>query len=115
MATLTEIINNKDAKADAKLEAINDIVTNIRAKYGNTDVIVDTPEVNTTDGVVGLQYLSDEDKVAVAANVIADIRIIAIEDTKQSELIKLDKRIEELVATSNILVTLSAKSESEYI
>ena len=115
--TLTKIINAKSEEMDsaAKLVAIGEKVAKARAAYGNEEAEISVPEVNTANGFVSIEYLSDGDKVAVAAAAIEDIRMIAIETTKDAEGVMLDKEIERLLATSSVLCNLTATSGSDYI
>jgi len=115
--SLTQIINadEKTMDASAKLEAITGKVNKARKAYGNTDVEIDTPKVNTCEGRVDLQYLPDTDKVALAAQEIRMIRMRAIEAVEAIDGAVLDKEVERLLAVNATLVNLTATSDSEYI
>jgi len=113
--TLTQIINDDKTEAAAKLPAISRIVSKARKAYGNSDVEIDIPEINTCEGKTGLQYLTAEDKVAVAANEISAIRVCAIEATKATDGAVLDREIERLLAVNPVLVNLETESGSDYI
>ena len=117
--TLTQILNRENKTAESKAEAltaITAIITKARAAYGNTDVEVATPgSVNTCDGHMDMQYLTDGDKLALASNEIRKIRTKAIEITTCTTGAVLDKEIERLLAVNPILNSLQATSGSEYI
>jgi len=117
MATLTEIVNRKGdaAVASQQIADIAEIVTKAREEYGNTDAEVSTTKVNTCDGMVDLKYLSDSDKVAVAAGEIARIRVQAIEAVECTEGANLAREVERLVAVNPVLTNITTASESEYI
>jgi len=114
---LTQIIN-ADVKAmdnDAKLVAISAKVDSARTAYGNEEVEITSPEVSTCEGVVGIEFLSSADKVALAGQEIACIRMKAIESVKCTEGRVLDREIERLLAVNSTLCNLAATSDSEYI
>ncbi len=115
--TLTQIINIDENAMDAaaKLVAISTIVDKARKAYGNTEVEIDTPRVNTCEGAVDLAFLSDADKVALAGQEIRTIRMRAIEATEATDGAVLDREIERLLSVNATLVNLAASSESAYI
>ena len=114
--TLTQILNDQTLEANEKLTLIDDIVTKCRENYGNQEAEADAPEVPTSEGMVGIEYLSDADKLAVAERCITGIRCEAIELIKHDPLAVLDQEVTRLLATSPLLVNLkSATSGSELI
>ena len=114
---LTQIINadDKTMDAEAKIEAISAKVNRARKAYGNSDVVIATPVVNTCEGKVDLKFLSDSDKVALAGTSIRNIRMRAIEAVKATDGAVLDREIERLLAVDSVLVNLFVTSDSEYI
>ena len=98
-----------------QVEKIAEFTAAMRAKYGNDDAEISTPEIHTTDGLQDMEFLSDESKVAIARSEWENIKSIAIEFTKSFEGAKLDKKIEELVAISPILANINRQAESEYL
>ena len=112
--TLTQILNSKK-KAPKKLEMVAEVVAKARKKYGNTDEEITSPEVNTTEGMTDLAYLTDVDKVAMATKEINSIRVKAIESTKVTEGTILDREIERLLAINPVLTNLDSASGSEYV
>lgn len=112
--TLTQILNSKK-KAAKKLEMVAEVVAKARKKYGNTDEEITSPEVNTTEGMTDLAYLTDADKVVMASKEINSIRVKAIESTKVTEGTVLDREIERLLAINPVLANLDSTSGSEYV
>lgn len=112
--TLTSILNSKK-KAHVKLAAIIEVVARARKAYGNADIEIDPAEVNTTEGKTEIIYLTDADKVAAARREINTIRVKAIESTKVTEGVILDREIEKLIAVNPILTNLESTSGSDYI
>ena len=112
--TLTAIINGR-GKAHKKLEAIQVVVKKARKTYGNQDEEIPSTECNTASGVQGIEYLTDSDKVAAAKAEINKIRCAAIEATKCTAGVILDREIEKLISVNPILCNLNATSGSEYI
>ena len=117
MATLTQIINTPNKKLDSasKIEAITKKVNKARKQYGNTDVEIDAPKVQTCEGLVAMTYLSDADKVALAGKEVRNIRIQAIETTECTKGAVLDREVERLLSINPILTNLEASSNSDYI
>jgi hypothetical protein len=66
--TITEILKDKETDAGTKLVGLNEIITNIRAKCGNSDIDVEVPHINTCDGYVKLSTLNDDDKLTIIEN-----------------------------------------------
>ena len=113
--TLTQLINDKDMSTEDKLTKILSKVNTARKAYGNENSEIAVPEVNTCEGMVELTYLSNDDKVELAASEINSIRTTAIETTKYTEGSVLDREIERLLSVNPILVNLASESDSEYI
>jgi len=117
MAKLTEIFStsSEDMTDTQKVAAIAEIVQTAREQYGNTDAEITAPEIGTCDGVRDLKLLSDKDKVAVAEMEVDAIITKAVEETKSAEGVVLDREIERLIATSQVLTNITAKVDSAYI
>ena len=115
--TLTEIINAdvKDISNDDKIVKLAKVIASARKAYGNGEVEIASPRVNTCDGTVDIKFLSAADKVALAGQEIRTIRAKAIQTTDVTDGAVLDKEVERLLAVNSTLVNLTAKSESAYI
>ena len=98
-----------------KLAKITETVKSCRKKYGNTDLEVEAPEVNTINGVESMDYLSDDDKLALADSCITQIRHEAIEEVKTNPLAILDEEVIALIATSPVLTNLSSTNSASDI
>lgn len=111
---INEIIE-RDISDSEKVVAIAEIVSKARKNYGNADIEISTIGINTTDGIVDMEYLGSGDKVAVAHREFKNCVLQAIEHCKCTEGSILDKEIESLIATNPVLVNLLKESESSYI
>ena len=98
-----------------KLAKITETVTILRELYGNQDVEVEAPEIPTSEGMVSMDYLSDDDKLAVAARFITDIRNESIERVKANPLTILDNEVVSLIATSPVLTNLDSTNTASEI
>ena len=112
--TFNEILKS-DASAEAKLQDIINLVATIRKEYGNSDVEIDSPYVNTPEGMVSLKYLDDESKVIYAGHQVRSATVEAIEICESTQGAVLDKELESLIATDPILCNIATNSGSKYI
>ncbi len=112
---LSKILNSKKLESDEKLIKIVKIVQTAQENYGNEDHKVDAPEVHTTEGLVSMDYLSDDDKLTIAAKCITEIRNEAIEEVKCNPLVILDNIVTDMIATSPVLTNLESKSSASAI
>jgi len=113
--TLTQIVNDTEMKSVEKLELIAAVVVKARKAYGNSEVEIECPEVNTCEGIVNIKFLSEDGKAALAGREITAIRMAAIEATTATEGAVLDREVERLIAVNPVLANLLAESESAYI
>lgn len=112
---LKDIFTSKELTAAEKVAEISAVVNKARKAYGNTEKVIKEPEVNTCEGIQDLSMLDDESKVALAEREVQHIKIVAVESTKAKEGVVLDRKIEELIAISPILVNISKSTESDYL
>jgi len=106
----------KEDLSDAeKIKAIAEIVSQARKSYGNSDAVVTSPEINTTDGVVELQFVSVETKLSLVKQEVVAIKMAAIEFEKSNEGVNRDKMVEQLLATSPIMVNLADTAKFSYL
>ena len=110
-----DIVNDKEMDAENKLGKLVEIVMNCRTSYGNEDVEIEVPAVNTVDGYKSIKYLSDEDKVVVAGKEFSDLAGQAIEMNETTKGLVLDKELTSLIACSPILVNLKASTGSSLL
>ena len=111
---LREKLEDTEVSVKDKLAAIAATIEKARASYDNADMEITIPEVNTTEGIQDLDMLSPADKLAIAMNVIKDIRMVASEDSKRHEGVNVDRVIEAMLATSPVLTNLHLTSENSY-
>ncbi|MFA7029621.1 MAG: hypothetical protein WC179_05060 [Candidatus Cloacimonadaceae bacterium] len=113
--TFTELFQDKELKASEKLSKLTDLVSKVRSAYGNSDVDIDVPYIHTVDGNVKITYLQPEDKVKLAEREIRSITIQAVETMESNQGVILDKEIERLVSTNDVLCNLASSTDSKYI
>jgi len=114
---MLEVLNadKKDIASKDKLEKIGVIIASARKAYGNEGAEIASPDIETVDGTVPLVHLSDDTKVGLAVGVLSEIKLLAVEATRQNEGVNINKKIEELIATSDILANISEVVEYNYI
>jgi hypothetical protein len=112
---LSKIINSKKLSSAKKLAEIDKVVQKCRKAYGNEETEIDSPEIPTSEGTTPLEFLSDDDKVAVASQCITAIRNEAIETVKRNPLAILDSEVIGLISCSPLLVNLNAKNSASEI
>ena len=113
--TFNDILKNTDASAEAKLTDLANLVKGIRKEYGNSDVEVEVPYVNTPDGMVELKYLDAESKVVLAGRQVKAATMEAVEECACNPACVFDREVERLVATDPIMCSLLASTGSKYI
>lgn len=112
--TFNEILKS-DASAEAKLTDLAQLVTEIRGNYGNYNIVIDVPYVNTSDGMVAFKYIDAESKVVFAGQAVREATVEAVEICEATQGAVLDKELESLIATDPILCNLSVTSGSKYV
>ena len=112
---LSKILNSKKLSSAKKLVEIDRVVQKCRKAYGNEEVEIDSPEIPTSEGIVPLEFLSDDDKIAVASQCIIAIRNEAIETVKRNPLAVLDSEVIGLIACSPLLTSLNSKNSASEI
>ncbi len=114
MATFNDILKS-DASAEAKLTNLTTLVAGIRKEYGNSDIEIDVPYVNTPEGMISFKYLDAESKVVFAGKAVRNATVEAVEICESTHGTVLDKELESLIATSPILCNLASATGSKYI
>ena len=113
--TFTQILIDEDTSDETKLAKVSELITDIRKTYGNSDVVLKVPEVNTADGLKPITLLTTKDRLALAERVIRTIATDAYEDVQQTEGVSFDRRVEEYVAINHILSNLQTSNGSKYL
>ena len=113
--TFTQILAEENTSDETKLTEVVSLVKEIRKTYGNSDVVLEAPEVNTADGLKPITFLTAKDKLALAERVIKAITTDAYEDVQQAEGVSFDRRVEEMVSINPILSNLQTSNGSKYL
>ena len=113
--SITKILTEEKTPASEKLERVAEIVAGAREKYGNADVEISAPSVNTPHGYMSFLHLEDEGKVALLRDQVALIKAVAVEYSEQNEGVNMNRKIEELIATNGMFVNIAAGTRFEYI
>ena len=112
--TITEILKS-EASATEKLSQLAEIVTAVRAAYGNTEAEVETPYIPTPDGMVDLKYLDADSKLALVERTVKAATIEAVETCEANSALVFDREIERLIAADAIMCNLLTSTGSKYI
>ena len=107
-------LNNEDTTVADKLEAVATFVNTVRTKYGNTESVIATVKVPTTEGYVPISLLTDKEKAAVATGEIKEIVSMTTAVVENSEGTVFDRVFEGFVAVNPVLVNLGEATESTY-
>ena len=111
---ILNVLNNEDTTTADKLEAVTTFVTNVRTKYGNTDIEIQTVKVPTTEGYTPISLLTNEEKVVVATSQIKDLISMTTAVIENTEGSIFDRVFEGFVAVNPVLVNLDEATESTY-
>jgi hypothetical protein len=115
--SITKILaQSKDTASDsAKIEAVAVIVAAARKAYGNCKEDITAPEIATTDGATQLEYCSDSTKISLIERETKSIKMCAMETSKTTQGVNLNKLVESLIATSPLLVNISNTTNFDYL
>ena len=113
--SITKILSDKDLDSSVKLERVAEIVAKARETYGNVDVEITSPMVETTMGRMNFVHLEDVAKVELLRNEVLKIKAKAVEFNEQCPGANINRKLEELIATNGMLVNVSAGTKFEYI
>ena len=108
------ILAEKKTSGKDKVKAVTDMVSKIRKTYGNEDATIEPVKVNTTNGWVSLDILTDDEKAAVAEKEIRNCIAAATAETEATEGSVFDRAFEAKVATNKVLANISMTSGSAY-
>lgn len=106
--------DGKKDTATKKLSAVTTLVDNVRGVYGNEDAEITAVKVNSTEGLVSVNLLTSDEKVAVATQAIKRAISRATVIAENTEGAVFDRAFESIVACDPILTNLSMKSDSAY-
>ena len=107
--------DKKDVSDSQKLSQIVEMVAAARSAYGNEDIEIKAPVIGTVNGDMDLKFVCDATKLVLVKNEVTRIKVTSIEACKSTEGVNMKKVIEELVATSPVLVNLSDTTDFTYL
>lgn len=113
--SLTAILSNEKTAVAEKLEAVAETVAKARAAYGNEDAEIAAPMVNTAYGAMRFTNLEDDAKLEIIRDTVMRIKVQAVEFGETREGANVNRKIEELLATSSIMVNVGEGSKFEYL
>ena len=113
--SITKTLSNKDLSSEKKLANIAEVVGTLRESYGNSDVKIEDVKINTTHGVLPFSHLEDDSKVEALLNEALNIKTAAIAAVEDNPGVVLNKKVEELIATSPLFANASADSEFDVL
>ena len=106
--SITKTLADKNISAEDKLEKIAEVVGTLRKSYGNSDIKIADVKVNTSHGMLPFSNLDDDSNVEALLNEALNIKSTAIACTEENSGIMLNKKVEELIATSALFANASA-------
>ena len=113
--SLTKILSQKDADADAQLLAAADIVGAARKAYDNEDAVIDAPMCDTTEGRMSFVHLEASSQVQILRKQVSLIKAAAVEFVETHPGASMTKQIEERLATNPYFANVGNGTTFEYI
>ena len=113
--SITSILNDKELSNSQKLNQVAEIVASARNNYGNAEVKIDPRDIHTVHGIVSFEHLEDEAKVQLLRDETYALKAEAIELSREVSGINVNKKIEELISTSDVFTNISSGTKFEYI
>ena len=113
--SLTKILSEKDADAEDQLLRVADIVGQDRNTYGNADVDIEAPSVDTTEGRMSFVHLEAAGQVALLRKQVSLIKAAAVEFVETNPGASMDKKIEELLAINPYFANVGNGTKFAYI
>jgi len=111
---IIETLNNEETSSKEKLKAIKSLVKTARAEYGNEDVEITSVKVNSVNGMVTIDLLSTDEKVAVSEQEVRRAISQASAVAENVEGAVFDRALEFAISTNPLLANISEKSTSKY-
>tara|TARA_R110000744_G_scaffold170264_2_gene288399 strand:- start:6442 stop:6786 length:345 start_codon:yes stop_codon:yes gene_type:complete len=113
--SITKILGNKELESSVKLTQVAEIIGTLRKSYGNSDSKIPSVKVNTTHGNLPFEHLEDNSKVEILLNEALNIKATAIADVEANPGVMLNKKVEEMLATSPLFANASAETEFDVL
>ena len=111
---IIESLNNDELSGKERLKAVKSLVKSARGEYGNEDVEITSVKVNSVNGMVSINLLSVDEKVAVSEQEIRRAISQASAVAENVEGSVFDRAFEFAIATNPLLANIGEKSESKY-
>jgi hypothetical protein len=119
--TIAEIVNKKDMSAEEKVSLIYSNVEKAMSAVGVDKDSIEVPLVNTANGLLPLNYLNTENRVALAGEAYQSIVNDAVEAAQEAKAIDpeleesaFDLVFEKGIATNPILVHVESAKKAKY-
>lgn len=113
--SITKILGNEDTSADEKISQVSEVIAQVRAKYGNEDVEIDTVKVSTTMGMMDFSFLESDSKVEILKHQAIKIKAEAVEYVEQTPGANAQRKVEELLATNPMFANLANGVTFDYL
>jgi hypothetical protein len=113
--SLTDILKAEKTAPAKKLEETAKVVAQARDSYGNKDVEIAVPSVNTAHGAMPFNMLDADSKVEALKGELPKIKAKAVEFVKQNPGAVINKKIEELLATHPMFCNVDPGQKFDYI
>ena len=113
--SITKILEDKEMPTKDKLKTVAGIVAKVRKAYGNSEVEISMPEVQTTMGAIPFNLLEEEGKLHVVKDRVAYVRRASIEESLEVEGSVLGNIEEYRIATDDILTNITTDSPTTYL
>lgn len=113
--SITKTLTDKALSSAEKLEQVASVIGTLRSTYGNADTDIPSIKVNTSHGWLPFEHLEDDSKVELLLNEALNIKASAITAVENNPGIVLNKKVQELLATSALFANASADSEFDVL
>jgi hypothetical protein len=113
--SITTILTAEKVPAVEKLEQVAQIIAGARKNYGNEEMVIECPRVDTAHGSMPFNVLEADSKVAVLRSEVGMIKAFAVEAAEQFPGTNINKKIEELLATNGLFCNVDSGAKFEYI
>lgn len=113
--SITKILADKELSCEEKVEQVGAIVEKAREAYGNSEAKIPSRDVDTVHGSMPFEHLSAESKVAVLSDEVGRIKAMAVETSRQTPGVSLNKEIEKALAVNSFFNNLGSSEGVDYI
>jgi hypothetical protein len=113
--SITKTLSNKDLSSEEKLANVAEVIGTLRKSYGNSETEIKSVKINTAHGWLPFEHLENDSKVEILLNEALSIKSTAIAEVENNPAIVLNKKVEELLATSAVFANASAETEFDVL